>query len=135
MRNTKRGTGKTFRMLLRAIIMTSELSDEKKGVIVYCANIDYTKKLFNEARQILSIFGFEETKNNSKAFIITMPNDKTIEFRSMIESADQNRGINWRLYDELSDHYVPNDVYVNHIVNKRIRDAIRNKSFILRDRS
>ena len=119
-----RAQGKTFRVLLQAIGSTSALGYDKDGVVLYCHSVDYAKELFKKAKGIIdSYHGAGTFDYTYTKLTILFPNHKTLQFKSMRESSDNNKGINWSKYDELADDHVIFDAL--YYENKQERDLRR----------
>ena len=125
-----REQGKTFRVLLQAILTTSGLGADKNGVVLYSHSIGYSKELLDRAIGIINSYHNEgDFKYRHNNLTILFPNGKTLQFRSMGEPAERNRGINWEMYDELSDHYVPSPThYFENKVERDMRRGLNAKS-------
>ncbi len=85
-----RNTGKTFRVLLQAIYLTSSLSDDKRGVVLYAHNRDYCKELFKKCIGMINVYGGWKYEFYSKDMTIRFPNDKTLSFKSMQEPKEKS---------------------------------------------
>ena len=102
-----RGTGRTFRVLMGAIYLTSDLPDDKEGVVLYAHNLDDARELFKKTLAILDVSLKDSCAYDYQNMLIQFPNGKTIEFRSMLESKERSYGTDWTQYQELSDHHMP----------------------------
>ena len=101
-----RRSGRTFRVLLRAMLLAST-SNNKKGVVVYANNNAYARQLFHHAQDMMMSYGnFPDVTSTRHNMTITFPNDKKLIFKSTQDNTREKRmGIAWAMYDELSDQY------------------------------
>jgi hypothetical protein len=127
-----RASGKTFRVLLEAILTVSSKDEtsEKKGLVFYAYNYDYASNLFRKTIDMMMAYGnFPKGIARYNSLEILFPNNKTLQFRSMMESPDRSIGIDWSLYDEVSDHYIPphENNYERYIEAKSLREVGRKR--------
>lgn len=105
-----RRSGRTFRMLLQALMLAST-TDNKDGVMVYAHDYRYARQLFDRAVDMMMSYSMmSDATSRVNELTITFPNDKMLIFKSIQENRERSMGINFRRYDELADHHVSDEL-------------------------